>query len=109
MNGKTLNNIHVVPEYIEVSHQLGNECLEDIYGQNSDILGCIKLKECEGFSITLDKKSSSPLLKNDNAENDQLCQTIIEKYNDSDTGSLDRVEQLMLMVNIVKEIVATSI
>ena len=105
MNGKTLNNIHVVPEYLEVSNQLGDDCLDDIYGKNSDILGCIKLKACEGFSIILDKKSGSPLLQNDNVENKQLCQAIIEKYNDSDTDSLDRVEQLMLMANLVKKFV----
>ena len=101
MNGKTLNAIHVVPEYIEVAIQLGSNCVGDIFGQNSDDTGCIGLSSREGVSIAL--KCRGGLSIGYQNGDDKFADQVIEKYDNLDTDSKDQVECLLLMASIINE------
>ena len=105
MNGKTLNAIHVVPEYIEVAEQLKGICSKEIIGQNSDDSGCILLDKIPHGPIRIEiNKEDSITLSGFTDDNEGLVDKTIEEYDGKDTEELDRVERLVLVANIAVEV-----
>lgn len=105
MNGKTLNAIHVVPEYIEAALQLNGLCSENITGQNSDHSGRILLDSIPNGPIGVEINNKGQLQLSEYIDsNESLVDKTIEQYDRKDTDDLDRVERLVLMANTAVEV-----
>lgn len=104
MNGKTLNALHVIPELIEASLQLKGKCSEYIAGQNSDNSGRVILTKIANGNIGIGVNRDGLItISGYNDDNETLVDTALEKYKDSDTAQLDRVERILLMANYLIE------
>ena len=105
MNGRTLNALHVVPEYIEAALQLEGICLISIAGQNSDDTGKVILTGIPNGPVAVELNKNGILaLSGYTDSNEALVDETIEQYNNKDTEGLDRVERLVLLANTAIEV-----
>ena len=105
MNGKTLNALHVVPEYIEAALQLEGKCLIYIAGQNSDDTGKVILTGIPNGLVAVELNKNGILaLSGYTDSNEALVDETIEQYKNKDTEGLDRVERLVLLANTAIEV-----
>ena len=112
MNGKTLNAIHVLPEYIEAAMQLQNLCYSSVSGKNSDDKGAVRLTCVDNYKadefydgnpieLELDY-DGEPCISCYDDEDEHLIDAALNGYGkQTEDLELDRVEKIVLLGKII--------
>lgn len=108
MNGRTLNALHAIPEYIEAAKQLDDCCYNSVAGKNSDDFGGVRLTCADDFKadefyigdnliLYLDEEGDVCVNGFDD-EDESLIDSAFDDYDKMmELDELDRVEQLVFL------------
>lgn len=103
INGFIMIGYNVIPEYLEVIEELGDQCSKWIwgFGCDDDNQGGISLSCAEGLRVQYNSQGEFSIDNRD--EDDEWVNTAIEKFNLIDLEDMDRVEQCVLLCNMLIE------
>lgn len=101
MNGRRLNAFHIIPEYFEVEKQLDGKCSAFLCGQNAEDFGKVSFIGMDGLAICLDIDEGIKILRSRKAEYNRLIPAAEEAFAAIDRSDMDRVEQMVLLSNII--------
>ncbi len=102
-NGFIMIGYNVIPEYLEVREELGDKCSSWIwgFGCDDDKQGRISLSCAKGLRVQYNSQGAFSV--DNKAEDDEWVNVAVDKFNSVDQEDMDRVEQCVLLCNMLIE------